>query len=227
MAKYSAGCALVALVLFSSAFGATESTAKSTQNIGAAFERLDAFARSLTTFEANFTQQLVDGRGRLIETSSGKLAIYRPNRFRWDYLEPHPQTIVADGERLWLYDPDLEQVTVRPLQQSLAGTPAVLLSGEGDLRDSFRVQNLESRNGIDWLTLVPKRDDTDFKRVRLGLRGNQLAAMELADKLGQTTKLEFTNLQRNPQFGKQRFMFTPPPGADVIGDPDATHTSSQ
>ncbi len=204
---------------------------KLTSPTDAGVARLDAFMRELTTLEADFEQQLRDGQGRLIDKSSGKLAIHRPNRFRWDYLAPHPQTIVADGSRLWLYDPDLDQVTVRPLEQSLAGTPAVLLSGEADIRNSFRVEKSEKRGAIDWLTLVPKRSDTDFKRVRLGLRGNQLEGMELADKLGQTTVLSFTNLRRNPNFDATHFVFTPPAnadviGADVIGDDAANKASS-
>jgi outer membrane lipoprotein carrier protein len=191
---------------------------KSTAAQDPAFARLDGFMRELQSLQADFEQQLRDGQGRLIETSSGTLSMRRPNHFRWDYLKPHPQTIVADGQRLWLYDPDLEQVTVRPLEQSLAGTPAMLLSGEGDLRASFRVEKLEKIGAVDWLTLLPKRSDTDFKRVRLGLRGNALEAMELSDKLGQTTALEFRNVQRNPKFDAQRFVFKPPTGADVIGD---------
>jgi outer membrane lipoprotein carrier protein len=191
---------------------------KSTATQDPAFARLDGFMRELQSLQADFEQQLRDGQGRLIETSSGTLSMRRPNHFRWDYLKPHPQTIVADGQRLWLYDPDLEQVTVRPLEQSLAGTPAMLLSGEGDLRASFRVEKLEKRGAVDWLTLLPKRSDTDFKRVRLGLRGNALHAMELSDKLGQTTALEFRNVQRNPKFDAMQFVFKPPEGADVIGD---------
>jgi outer membrane lipoprotein carrier protein len=183
-----------------------------------AFARLDRFMRELQSLEADFEQQLRDGQGRLIESSSGTLAMHRPNRFRWDYLLPHAQTIVADGKRLWLYDPDLEQVTVRPLEQTLAGTPAMLLSGEGDLRASFRVEKVEKRGQLEWLTLLPTRSDTDFKRVKLGLRGNSLEAMELSDKLGQTTVLTFTQIKRNPNFDAARFVFTPPAGADVIGD---------
>jgi outer membrane lipoprotein carrier protein len=191
---------------------------KSTSTQDPAFARLDSFMRELQSLQADFEQQLRDGQGRLIETSSGTLSMRRPNQFRWDYLKPHPQTIVADGQRLWLYDPDLEQVTVRPLEQSLAGTPAMLLSGEGDLRASFRIETMEKRGAVDWLTLLPKRSDTDFKRVRLGLRGNALEAMELSDKLGQTTALEFRNVQRNPKFDAMQFVFKPPAGADVIGD---------
>jgi|SRR5215831_2119718 len=185
-----------------------------------AYARLDEFMHGLQGLQAEFHQVVRDSQGRTIEESGGTLALARPNRFRWDYREPHPQVIVADGTKLWLYDPDLEQVTVRRLDQSLAGTPAMLLSGEGDLRASFRVENIERRNGTDWLNLIPKRADTDFKQVRLGLRGNLLVAMELSDKLGQITELEFSRVQRNPPFDDNRFVFTPPQGVDVIGATD-------
>jgi outer membrane lipoprotein carrier protein len=183
-----------------------------------AYARLDAFMNGLQSLQADFHQVVTDAQGRKVEEARGELAIHRPNRFRWDYREPNVQVIVADGQRLWLYDPDLEQVTVRGLDQSFAGTPAMLLSGEGDLRASFKVESSKKENGIEWLTLTPKRADTDFKRVRLGLRNEAIAGMELADKLGQLTVLEFSNVKRNPIFQKERFLFSPPPGVDVIGD---------
>jgi chaperone LolA len=179
--------------------------------------RLDEFMKGLQSLQADFRQVVKDAQGRKVEESKGELAIHRPNRFRWDYREPHAQVIVADGTKLWLYDQDLEQVTVRRLDRSIAGTPAMLLSGEGDIRASFKVEGSEKRNGIEWLTLIPVRTDTEFKRVRLGLRNGSLVGMELADKLGQVTTLEFTNVQRNPDFAKDRFAFTPPAGVDVIG----------
>ena len=193
-------------------------SADSVVSIEDGYKKLDAFLQGLTGLEAEFRQTLRDSQGRVVETSAGTLAIRRPNRFRWDYREPHPQVIIADGERLWLYDKDLEQVTVRRLDQTLAGTPAMLLSGQGDLRTGFEVEHVESKDGLTWIALTPKRSDTDFRRVRLGLRGDSLAYMELEDKLGQTTVLEFTHFVRNPKTDTARFAFTPPPGADVIGD---------
>jgi outer membrane lipoprotein carrier protein len=200
--------ALIALLTIGSAQAAGK---------GDDYARLDAVMKSVQSVQADFRQTVKDAQGRKVEESTGVLAINRPNRFRWDYQEPHPQVIVADGSKLWLYDPDLEQVTVRKLDQSFAGTPAMLLSGEGALQDSFTIQGSEKRNGIEWLTLAPKRGDTDFKRVRIGLKNDTLAGMELSDKLGQVTTLEFSNVQRNPPFKNDRFVFTPPPGVDVIG----------
>lgn len=188
------------------------------QNAKPAATKLDEFLNGLQTLQADFRQLLRDGQGRMIEESSGALVIHRPDRFRWDYAKPHEQIIVADGKRLWLHDVDLEQVTVRPMDQSLAGTPAVLLSGREDLRASFRVSGNETKGGTSVVTLVPKRADTDFKRVRIKFVGKQLDSMELADKLGQTTTLEFTNVKRNESVDDSRFAFLPAPGVDVIGD---------
>jgi outer membrane lipoprotein carrier protein len=184
----------------------------------AASTKLDEFLQGLQTLQADFRQILRDGQGRLIEESQGVLAIHRPDRFRWDYTAPHEQTIVADGKKLWLHDVDLGQVTVRPMEQSLSGTPAVLLSGAADLRVSFTVTNTESKGGTTIVNLVPKRADTDFKRVRIKFVGKQLASMELADKLSQSTTLEFSNVKRNGTLDDAQFVFTPPAGVDVIGD---------
>jgi len=188
-------------------------------SVESGYQRIDRFMQGLTGMEASFKQVLRDSRGQVAEQSSGTLKISRPDRFRWDYSAPHPQLIVSDGTRLWLYDPDLEQATVRSLDQSLAGTPAMLLSGGGNLRDAFTVERVEqAADGTFWVRLVPKRGDTDFRRVRLGFRGDLLQFMELEDKLNQTTVLEFVGLMRNPMIDASEFVFKPPPGADVIGD---------
>lgn len=187
-------------------------------NVDAGYQKLYQFMQGLQSLEADFEQTLQDGRGQVTEKSSGTLAIKRPNQFRWDYLKPHPQLIVSDGQRLWLYDSDLQQVTVRKLDQSLAGTPAALLSGDEDLRKSFEVERLEDKGGWTWINLSPKRSDTDFKSVRLAVRKDQLGYMELTDKLGQTTLLQFSKFKRNPSLPASRFQFTPPAGVDVIGD---------
>jgi len=186
------------------------------------YQRVDRFMQGLTGLEAGFKQVLRDSRGQVAEQSSGTLKVSRPDRFRWDYAAPHAQVIVSDGKRLWLYDPDLEQVTVRALDQSLAGTPAMLLSGGGNLRDAFTVERVQQAGeGTFWVHLAPKRADTDFRRVRLGFRADVLQFMELEDKLNQTTVLEFNGLKRNPTLDASQFTFKPPPGADVIGDASA------
>ncbi|MET0659663.1 MAG: outer membrane lipoprotein chaperone LolA [Steroidobacteraceae bacterium] len=188
--------------------------------------RVEQFLQGLQSFEASFNQRLTDKSGRILDESSGRLAIQRPNRFRWDYQAPAEQVIVADGKRIWLYDPELEQVTVRRLDDSLSATPAMLLSGEGKLQDNFKVTRVKRERNVDWVTLEPVRADTDFKSVTLGFVGSELRHMQLADKLNQTTSLEFADMHSNIALDPQRFTFTPPPGTDVIGG-DATQEAAR
>lgn len=180
-------------------------------------QKVENFLQGLQSLQAQFKQTLADRNGRTVEEASGTLAIRRPDRFRWDYLQPNEQVIVADGSRIWLYDADLQQVTVRKLDDTLSATPAMLLSGQGNLQDNFTVTQTSQEGATLWVRMEPRRDDTDFKWVRLGFDGATLQSMQLADKLGQTTHLEFSQLVRNPALDPSRFTFTPPPGADVIG----------
>jgi outer membrane lipoprotein carrier protein len=196
-------------------------------NVQEGRKRVESFMAELQGLEAKFHQVLTDRSGREIDEASGVLAIRRPNRFRWDYLEPYEQVIVADGARVWLYDSDLEQVTVRKLDDTLSATPAMLLSGEGNLEENFSVTQVQDDGKVQWVQLEPKRNDTDFKSVRLGFEGVTLRFMQLADKLGQTTHLEFTDVQRNPVLDPSRFTFTVPPGADVIGGPAPANGTAQ
>jgi outer membrane lipoprotein carrier protein len=181
-------------------------------------QKVEGFLQGLQSLQAHFKQTLSDRAGQVVEQASGELAIRRPDRFRWDYQQPNKQVIVADGTRIWLYDSDLEQVTVRKLDATLSATPAMLLSGQGNLQDNFTVVQSSEEAVIQWVRMEPKRDDTDFKWVRLGFDGATLKFMQLADKLGQITTLEFSQLQRNPAIDSSLFTFTVPAGADVIGD---------
>jgi outer membrane lipoprotein carrier protein len=181
--------------------------------------RVDAYLGSLKTLTAQFSQVVQDKRGQVTDRATGTLSISRPNRFRWDYREPYSQTIVADGRKLWLYDPDLEQVTVRLLEQGLGATPAMLLSGSGKVGDAFTSGPVEQRGDWTWCPLLPKQHGSDFERVSLAFdRKNELAAMELVDKLGQTTTIEFGGLRRGVRLDDRTFNFVPPRGADVIGE---------
>jgi len=155
---------------------------------------------------------------QIVDRASGTLSLSRPNRFRWDYQKPYVQTIVADGKRLWLYDSDLEQVTVRALEQGLGSTPAMLLSGAGKVGDAFVSVAVQQQGDWTWCRLKPKQEGSDFEQVSLAFdRKGELAAMELRDKLGQATVIEFGALRRNPPLDQRLFRFEPPPGADVIG----------
>lgn len=188
------------------------------QGQGDAVARVDAYLASLRTLTAEFAQVVRDRDGKVVDRASGTLSLWRPDRFRWDYRDPYQQLIVADGQRLWLYDTDLEQVTVRSLEQGLGSTPAMLLSGSGKVGDAFAAVAVERAGDWTWCRLRPKQAGSDFEQVSLAFdKRGELAGMELRDKLGQSTTLEFGALRRNPALDAGLFRFEPPPGADVIG----------
>jgi outer membrane lipoprotein carrier protein len=184
-----------------------------------ALARVERYLGSVKTLAADFVQVVRDRDGQITSRATGTLTISRPDRFRWDYRDPYVQTIVADGRRLWLYDSDLAQVTVRPLESGLGSTPAMLLSGTGSVSESFTGGAVERDGQWTWCRLTPKERSSDFERVSLGFNARgELAAMELVDKLGQSTALDFSNVRRNARIDAGLFRFEPPKGADVIGD---------
>lgn len=185
--------------------------------------RMHAFLQKVKSLKADFTQTVLDPNDKQVKHLSGTLAIDRPDHFRWDYAKPNDEIIVADGKHLWLYDVQLQQVTVKPLNDTLAASPAVLLAGSNDVEKSFEVTDLGDQDGISWVGLKPKVKDTDFDSVKLGFKGDEVAVMELKDKLGNTTRIRFENVQRNPSLDPATFHFTPPAGADVIGDTGGAH----
>ena len=181
-------------------------------------ERLKAFIAGAKTAEADFTQTVADKSGRITQQASGKMAFARPGKFRWDYTKPYEQIIVGDGVKLWLYDTDLDQVTVKPLGDVIAGTPAALLAGDDSIDTYFNLKNAGVVDGLEWLEATPKNRDTTFERIRMGFKGNDLVQMELFDFFGQRTTLKLSHLVRNPTLSPSRFKFTPPKGADIIGE---------
>lgn len=181
-------------------------------------DRLKAFIAGAKTAEADFTQTVTDKSGRVTQEASGTMAFARPGRFRWDYRVPYEQVIVGDGTKLSLYDADLEQVTVKPLGEVIAGTPAALLAGDDAIEKYFDLRNAGARDGLEWLEATPKSRDTTFERIRMGFRGDVLVEMELLDFFGQRTTLKLARFVRNPAIPPARFTFTPPKGADVIGE---------
>lgn len=187
-----------------------------------AVTRVADYLSGVRTLSAEFVQVVRDRQGRIAERASGTLSLSRPDRFRWDYRQPYEQLIVADGRRLWLYDTDLQQVTVRGLEEGLGSTPAMLLSGAGRLGDSFASVAVERDGDWTWCRLRPTQNTSDFEAVSLafGPKG-ELTAMELADKLGQTTRIDFSGLARNRPLDDALFRFEPPPGTDVIGEAGA------
>jgi chaperone LolA len=181
-------------------------------------DRLKAFIAGARTAEAEFTQTVSDKSGRVTQKASGTMAFQRPGKFRWDYRAPYEQVIVGDGSKLWLYDVDLEQVTVRQLGDVISGTPAALLAGDDAIEKYFNLKDAGSSGGLEWLEATPKTKDTTFDRIRMGFRGDVLAEMELYDHFGQRTSLKLSDLQRNPRLPASRFKFVPPKGVDLIGE---------
>lgn len=165
-----------------------------------------------------FEQRILNRDGKTLQQSSGALAFQRPGRFRWSYAKPYEQLIVGDGARVWIYDKDLAQVTVRKLDQALGATPAALLAGSNDALAAFVLKDDGTRDGLEWVEATPRDKESSFERIRMGFGGQGLERMELSDSFGQRTLLRFVGLQSNPKLDASQFTFTPPKGADVIGD---------
>ncbi len=179
--------------------------------------RLNAFSTELTTFTARFEQTLYNADSEAQQTSKGTVVLKRPGRFIWEYTDPETQQIVADGERIWLFDKELEQVTVSMLNERVGGTPLVLLMGSAPLDEEFTIKALGRSDGIDWVELIPKQDSSDFQALFIGLKGSVLAAMELRDNFDQATQIQFSDFEADVPLADALFDFTPPPGVDVIG----------
>ena len=177
-----------------------------------------AFNAATRTATARFEQQVFDRAGKVVERATGAFAFARPGKFRWTYEKPHQQVLVGDGQKLWIHDPDLNQVTVKRIDQAISSTPAALLAGRDDITRLFTLRDAGNADGLSWVEATPKAQDTGFERVRLGLRGRTLAAMELQDQLGGRTMLRFTELKPNAPVAADAFTFVPPKGADVMED---------
>jgi outer membrane lipoprotein carrier protein len=180
-----------------------------------------AFNAATKTATANFEQQVIDRSGKVVERATGTFAFQRPGKFRWAYDKPHRQLLVGDGQKLYIHDPDLNQVTVKRMDAALSSTPAALLAGRDDITTLFTLREAGSQDGLNWVEANPKSKDTGFERVRLGLNGKVLAAMELHDQLGGRTMLRFNDLKANVPVAASQFTFTPPKGADVMEDAPA------
>lgn len=186
----------------------------------AAIGSLKAFVEQVQTFRADFSQTLLDRNLRVIQKASGSMMFERPGKFRWVYEQPHQQLIVGDGERVWFYDQDLEQVTVRQLDLALGSTPAALLAGHNAIERDFDLLEIDALEGpLEWLEAVPKSRESAFELIRLGFSPDgMLREMVLRDSFGQVTWLIFSQAEHNPVLAPDLFQFTPPPGADVISD---------
>ena len=184
----------------------------------ATVEELKSLLRETTTARSRFAQMVLDKNLKPLQQSTGNMQFARPGKFRWEYDKPYQQTIVGDGTRVWIYDKDLNQVTVRRLDVALGSTPAALLAGSSDIDKSYALTATGNQDGLDWIEAVPRARDNTFEKVRLGFSKSGLEAMELRDQFGHVTVIKFSAIERNAKIAPETFRFTPPKGADVISD---------
>ncbi|MED5619690.1 outer membrane lipoprotein chaperone LolA [Ideonella sp. BN130291] len=180
-----------------------------------AVDSLREFVREAKTGRASFTQTVTSPDGAKKKNSSGSFEFARPNRFRFSYAKPFEQTIVADGQKVWIYDVDLNQASSRKIGQALGATPAALLAG-GSLDKDFDLSPLPAKDGLEWVQAAPKSKDGGFQSLHVGFKGKTLAALEIVDNFGQRSLLQFNGVATNVSIAPESFSFTPPKGADVI-----------
>jgi len=184
-----------------------------------AIEKLKTFIAATHSAQANFTQEVLDQNGKRIQGASGVMQFQRPGKFRWSYQKPYEQHIVGDGAKFWLYDVDLNQVTVRKLDKALGSSPAALLSGSNEIERGFTLAESANKDGLEWLQATPKGQDSSFNQILMAFNAqSELVVMELNDMFGHKTVLRFSAMQRNPKIPEKQFYFTPPKGADVLSD---------
>ncbi|MDH4285135.1 MAG: outer membrane lipoprotein chaperone LolA [Gallionellaceae bacterium] len=184
-----------------------------------ASDKLRYFINASQSGQANFTQTVQDKKGKKIQSASGTMQFVRPGKFRWEYQKPYEQIIVGDGAKFWMYDVDLNQVTVKKLDAALGSSPAALLSGNNEIERSFELRDSGTRDGLDWLDANAKTADTGFNKITMAFNAQgELVIMELRDAFGLKTELRFSNMQLNPKLPPHLFRFVPPKGADVLGE---------
>ncbi len=181
-------------------------------------DKLDEFFTQINTMQSAFTQQVIDDKGALRQSSSGNVYLSRPGKFRWEYAAPDKHEIVADGKNVWIYDVELDQVTVKPMTQALSAAPIGMLTQKQSVDKQFNVQEMEADGSkLEWFRLTPKKKDSDFTTMDLGVSATGVEEMILGDKFGQQTYIKFEGLRTDIDIDSSRFSFTPPKGADVIG----------
>jgi len=182
-------------------------------------DKLKNFIASTRSGQADFSQDVLDKNDKRIQSASGTMQFVRPGKFRWVYRKPYEQLIVGDGTKFWLFDADLNQVTVKKLDAALGSSPAALLSGSNEIERGFTLRDGGKRDGLDWLEAIPRAPDTSFEKILMAFDAQSgLVVMELHDTFGHRTVLRFSHMQKNPQLPPQLFSFTPPKGADVLGE---------
>lgn len=200
------------MLLFLLAFVATSAHAAT----GA--ERLQRFHSEITGLSAEFSQTLRDPERKILQVSAGHMDLQKPGLFRWEYNKPYPQMIIGDGKKIWIYDPELEQVTVKDESKAIGSAPALVLSGGAGLEQNFTIENETRGDAFTWIKLIPRQADTDFKEIHIAFSDDMLVMLELQDMLGQTTEIEFRDLIKNPDFKPGHFQFVVPKGVEVVGD---------
>ncbi len=206
------------VVLFSLLVATTSGAQPDDTGKNSGATRLRNFLANVQGMEARFRQQVIDSRQQVLEDASGSVVMQRPGRFRWNYQAPFERVIVADGEKVWLYEADLEQVTIRRLTSGIGDTPAALLTGKVSVLERFTVEKSWSEEGLALVRLKPRSADADFAGVTLGFDGPELRRLVLDDRLGQQTRIDLTEVRTNPRLSLEVFRFQTPPGADVIDD---------
>ncbi len=184
-----------------------------------AIQRLDKFFSEVDSFEGQFLQTVFDENGEVIQDAMGEVALDKPGRFRWQYTQPYPQLILADGEYLWIYDEELLQATAKPIDEALGNAPIMLLTDIRPLNEDFEIMDAPTRDGLTWVELIPLVQDTEFHRIQIGLDEKGIKKMELHDYFSQKTIIEFANLEMNVKFPREFFIFRAPEGVDVVGYP--------
>ena len=181
-------------------------------------EKLRQFLARAGSLKADFTQVQVDAEGNPGKKSTGVFYLQRPGKFRWDYLKPHSQEIISSGGKVWFYDKDLEQVTVKKLDKAIGSTPALLLTGEIPIERDFTIESQSEDEDISVIKLVPKSEESGFQYLQIGLEKGSLAGMELSNSFGQVTRIYFGNVRLGAKNDPALFAFKPPPGVDVFED---------
>jgi outer membrane lipoprotein carrier protein len=179
---------------------------------------LKAFISQTKTAQAHFNQVVLDKNGNAKQQTQGTMAFSRPGKFRWSYDKPYEQLIVGDGSKIYLYDVDLSQVTIKKLDQALGSSPAALLAGNNEIEKFYTLTEAGTHDGLTWLTATPKDKDSSFNQIQMGFSHNDLVEMRIHDNFGLTTQLKLSQLVRNPKLPASTFSFTPPAGVDVISD---------
>jgi outer membrane lipoprotein carrier protein len=176
------------------------------------------FFNNTTTMRAQFNQVVNDKQGRKEQEVEGTMQLQRPNKFRWDYKKPYEQQIVSDGKQVFLFDTELQQVTIRELSKALGSSPAAMLAGGENVEKSFTLKNATRKDGLAWVLALPKDKESGFERVLLGFKANKLRKMEIYDSFNHITHITFDEVERNPKLQDSTFLFTPPKGVDVVGE---------